>query len=98
MLFPATGKTLGSLMSDVSDTDIPQADERGRRCPAPVIALGLLAKASVAGSYIAVLSDDPSSEHDIPAWCRMRGATLVSVSPATADNGHGRRYLILTRG
>lgn len=46
-------------------------DERGKRCPLPVIALGKAAK-DHPGALIEVLTDDPAADHDIPAWCRMR--------------------------
>lgn len=29
---------------------------------------------------ITVLADDPAAQHDIPAWCRMRGQALVSAA------------------
>lgn len=57
-----------------------ELDERGRRCPLPVIAL---AKAAVAtpGAIVRLLADDPAAVHDVPAWCRMKGATLMQHSP-----------------
>jgi tRNA 2-thiouridine synthesizing protein A len=54
-------------------------DARGQRCPQPVIALGRAAKAAPPGSEIQLLSDDPVSITDVPAWCRMRAARLVRV-------------------
>ena len=54
-------------------------DERGQRCPMPVIALARAALAAAPGSLIVVISDDPGSIADIPAWCSMRGATLEGV-------------------
>lgn len=52
-------------------------DERGRRCPLPVIAL---AKAAAAhpGAIVTLLADDPAARHDVPAWCRMTGAELLA--------------------
>lgn len=58
-------------------------DERGKRCPIPVIELGKKAAGLPGGSLITVLSDDPAAGQDIAAWCRMRGATLIS-----SENGH----------
>ncbi len=54
-------------------------DERGKKCPLPVIALGVWARNASAGATVEVLSDDPASRHDIPAWCRMQGAELIHV-------------------
>lgn len=65
---------------DHADPDgLPLLDERGRRCPLPVIAL---AKAGQAwpGQAVRLLADDPAAIHDVPAWCRMKGATLVETT------------------
>lgn len=53
-------------------------DERGKRCPLPVIALARAIRDVPVDAEITVLADDPAAEHDIPAWCRMRGHDLVS--------------------
>jgi len=52
-------------------------DARGLRCPAPVIRLARAAKAAAPGARLTVLCTDPAAEHDVPAWARMRGHTLV---------------------
>lgn len=65
-------------------------DARGRLCPAPVIELARAALALASG-VIEVLADDPAARTDIPAWCRMRGARLVSVEPL----GDADRYLVV---
>ena len=57
-----------------------ELDERGKRCPLPVIALARAIHDIAVSSEIAVLSDDPAAEHDIPAWCRLRGHELVSAT------------------
>lgn len=69
-------------------------DARGQRCPQPVILLGrTAAHLAREGSFgqIEVLADDPAAESDIPAWCRMRGSTLVS---SADEPGGGRRYRV----
>ena len=55
-----------------------QVDARGTRCPMPVIALARAASDGRA-TRVELLADDPVSLTDVPAWCRMRGARLVSV-------------------
>ncbi len=57
-------------------------DYRGQRCPAPVIALGRQARATP-GAEVELLADDVAAQFDVPAWCRMRGATLVSTENHT---------------
>lgn len=59
-------------------TDAHELDARGRRCPYPVVLLGQAAAAAAPGAVLELLSDDPVSLNDVPAWCRMRDATLVS--------------------
>lgn len=71
-------------------------DERGRRCPAPVIALGRAAGGHPGGSLLAVLSTDPAAEVDVPAWARLRGATYLGHDDPP-DGGQGRAYLVRTR-
>ena len=62
-------------------------DERGRRCPQPVIAL-MRAAGRTPGQVVVVLADDPAAEYDIPAWCRLKGAELLGAfSPADAGPG-----------
>ncbi|MGI9136191.1 MAG: sulfurtransferase TusA family protein [Candidatus Nanopelagicales bacterium] len=65
-------------------------DERGHRCPAPVIALARAARAASDEILIVVLADDPAAEFDIPAWCRMTGNELVD---SHADHP-GTAYLV----
>lgn len=67
-------------------------DERGKGCPIPVISLGKAAAELTAGSVIVILADDPAAAHDIPAWCRLRDAHLVGVSPA--PDGIGDEFTI----
>ncbi len=71
-----------------------ELDERGKRCPAPVISLGREAKRiELRPLDIAVLSDDPAAAYDIPAWCRMRGARLAEVRPLS--DGTGTRFVVV---
>ena len=65
-------------------------DERGRRCPLPIIALSRSVLANP-GAVIAVLADDPAAEFDIPAWCRLKGAEFLSAEDEPAG---GRRYVV----
>jgi tRNA 2-thiouridine synthesizing protein A len=47
-------------------------DCRGMRCPQPVIELAKAWPAVALGETVELLSDDPASASDVPAWCRMR--------------------------
>lgn len=73
-------------------TDDLLLDERGHRCPQPVIAL-MRAAASTPGQVVVVLADDPAAEYDIPAWCRLKGAELLERA-APPDAGPGTAYRV----
>ena len=49
----------------------------GSACPVPVIELARALPTVEVGDVVEVLSDDPAAQHDIPAWCRMRGQEFV---------------------
>ncbi len=77
-------------------TDAPAydriVDERGKRCPMPVISLAR--KVSVEpDARLLLLADDPAAETDVPAWCALRGRTLAWVG--SAPDGVGRGYLVI---
>jgi tRNA 2-thiouridine synthesizing protein A len=57
-----------------------RVDARGVLCPVPIIRLARAARSLPAGSVVELLSDDPAAEHDVPAWCRLRGHTLLTVT------------------
>jgi TusA-related sulfurtransferase len=65
-------------------------DCRGRPCPVPVIELAKAVAAARAGAVVTVLSDDPASRHDVPAWARMRGHEYQGETPL--DDGTGSAY------
>ena len=56
-------------------------EARGVLCPVPIIRLARVAGQLPAGSLVELLSDDPAAEHDVPAWCRLRGHELLSTEP-----------------
>ena len=73
-------------------------DERGRRCPIPVISLARAQaewtrEGKGSARVVGVLADDPAAQYDIPAWCRLKGAEYQgSVSPP--DGGTGSGYIV----
>ena len=60
-------------------------DQRGRRCPLPVIELARHVGDVAVGELIALAADDPAARLDIPAWCRMRGHDYAGET--AADDG-----------
>lgn len=54
-------------------------DEVGRACPWPVIALGRAVRSLPPATHVLLLADDPVALTDVPAWCSMVGAELLSI-------------------
>lgn len=71
-------------------------DERGQRCPMPVLSLARCCAQHPPGTVIALIADDPAAKHDIPAWCRMKGAELIEVRQPD-DGESGVAYLVRIR-
>jgi TusA-related sulfurtransferase len=69
-------------------------DAVGRACPLPIIMLARAAASLPAGAQIVLRTDDPAAIHDVPAWCRLRGATYLGrlgqpdavIPPSGGDN------------
>jgi tRNA 2-thiouridine synthesizing protein A len=80
-------------MSDLPRPDV-RLNERGHRCPMPVVAVARAAKQAASGTVIAVACTDPGAASDIPAWCEMRGVDYLGSHPE-ADGAV--TYLVRTR-
>ena len=52
-------------------------DARGLLCPLPVIRTQQSIKNLTPGTILTVLTTDPGSLEDIPAWCRVHGHTVI---------------------
>jgi tRNA 2-thiouridine synthesizing protein A len=70
-------------------------DMRGRKCPAPIIALGKQSRLTP-GATVSLLADDPAADFDVPAWCRMAGGELLST--AYDDAAASPRYEVVLPG
>ncbi len=57
-------------------------DQRGRRCPLPIIALARHIGDVPVDELVAVAADDPAARLDVQAWCRMRGHEYVGEKAA----------------
>ena len=66
-------------MDEVTGPEIA-LDQRGERCPMPIVALGRTAMNASSGTVIAVTCTDLGAEYDVPAWCAMKGAEFVSAT------------------
>lgn len=70
-----------------------ELDTRGMLCPLPIIELARAAAAGAPGAVIQVLADDPATLSDIPAWCDMKGAALLSSRTEHDDESGSPRYV-----
>jgi cysteine desulfurase len=60
----------------------------GRPCPVPVIELARAVTAAEVGAVVEVVSDDPASRHDVPAWARLRGHEYLGEVPQPVGTGY----------
>ena len=67
-----------------------QLDTKGLLCPIPVIKTQNRIKDLQPGDLLEVVCTDPGALHDIPAWCRIHGHTVV-------DTHEGSEIIITVR-
>lgn len=65
--------------ADLPPVDAELVDASGLRCPLPVIRAAQRAVQLQPGGLLRVISTDPASEFDLPAWARMRGHQVLSL-------------------
>lgn len=71
----------------MSDAPVKEIDARSSFCPGPLMELIRAVRESQVGDTIAVLSKDPGSRTDIPAWVAKAKQELVSVDD---EEGYAR--------
>ena len=88
----ADSNVAGSAEGNADDSAEISAtvDGLGLSCPEPLMLLRKQVRASKSGDLIALLSDDPVSLRDVPAFCDFMHHTLVSLP----DAQHPHRFLI----
>ena len=57
-----------------------ELNARNLLCPLPVIRTQNKIQELAPGDELIVYCTDPGALHDIPAWCRIHGHTLVSIT------------------
>ena len=50
------------------------------------------------GTVVAVLATDPAARHDVPAWCRMRGQELRTVTDEVDPDGAAYQRFVVVVG
>jgi tRNA 2-thiouridine synthesizing protein A len=71
-----------------------EVDARGSFCPGPLMEMIRVVRSSPVGSVIAVLSSDPGSAKDIPAWVQKAGHEFLG---AYVMEGYTRFVMRKTR-
>lgn len=61
-------------------------DALGLACPAPIIKLARAVSGLADATLVEVLTDDPAARFDVPAWCRLRGASYLGATPISGDS------------
>lgn len=65
-------------------------DLKGLSCPLPIVKTAQAMKALTTGDVVEVLTTDPGSMSDFPAWCAKTGNTLLQ----RIDEGGAFLFLI----
>ena len=66
---------------DVGDAYV--VDARGSACPQPIIDIARVASKMNSGARLTLISDDPATEIDLPAWCKMKGHKFLGCTNAS---------------
>ncbi len=73
------------------DKEYTLVDARNLLCPMPVIRVQEATGSLTPGSLIKAVCTDPGALHDIPAWVRVHGHTLISAEEI------GDEYIIMVK-
>lgn len=57
-----------------------EVDARRLMCPLPVIRLQDCINQQQPGTEVSITCTDPGTQNDIPAWCRINGHEVISIS------------------
>lgn len=69
-------------------------DARGLSCPEPLMLVKARMRSLQPGDELILLSDDPVSRRDVPAYCRYLGHELL----ALPDEDHPCRFVLRKGG
>ena len=70
---------------------VVEVDARRLLCPMPVIRLQDCINRQPPGTEVRITCTDPGVQHDIPAWCRINGHSVIESSQQQDD------YIFLVR-
>ncbi len=78
----AAGNAAGAADAPTPDVVV---EARGVLCPVPIIRLARAAASLPTGTVVELRTDDVAAEHDVPAWCRLRGHHLLHTGALRPD-------------
>jgi tRNA 2-thiouridine synthesizing protein A len=78
----------------MSDTIAHHLDARGLFCPEPVMMLHNAVRNMQPGELLDVIATDPSTERDIPKFCRFLGHELLTHE----KRGDDEFYYLIRKG
>ncbi|CAA6819100.1 MAG: SirA family protein [uncultured Thiotrichaceae bacterium] len=77
----------------MTDDDVFTINAHNLLCPMPVIRVQNAIAEAEEGALIKAICTDPGAMHDIPAWARVHGHTVVEKIEKPDDN----EYIIVVR-
>lgn len=83
-------------MTADTETDVVEVDARGLRCPEPVMLLHGAIRRSPVDGLVRLIATDPSTQRDVPQFCRFLEHELIDSEADDAGELHS--FLIRKRG
>jgi tRNA 2-thiouridine synthesizing protein A len=66
-------------------------DALGKKCPLPIIMLAEQIGEVSIGNVVEVLSDDPATKTDVPAWCGLKSHEFLGAADLAPTAGWAYR-------
>lgn len=80
-------------MQEIPPKPTVTIDASGLSCPEPLMLLRNAIRTHEGGTVFVLISEDPVSLRDVPAFCSFMGHTLLSLP----DDNHPHRYVICSK-
>lgn len=75
-----------------------EVDARRLLCPLPLLRAASALSSLPAGSTVALVATDPGIVQDLPAWCRINGHPLLSLTRRDLPGGGGEWVGMIRKG
>jgi tRNA 2-thiouridine synthesizing protein A len=84
------------LLTEGGDSEPIEVDARGLKCPEPVMLLHSAIRQSPAQGMVRLIATDPSTQRDVPQFCRFLDHTLLTADVDKESQVYS--YLIRKQG